>query len=110
VSAFVRTLVGDLLNYSDFEEKRPKTSLHPLELVVQALLFLARRRASVRPTVRDSLGIWLSSRSLRDLGRDCGRDGDLTAAFFVIHFHIELVLPVKRLGDDYCIWAARRFP
>src|SRR6186997_1654311 len=66
VSGFARTFVGDLLNYFDFEEKRPRISLQPLELVVHASLFLARRRASVSPTVRDCRGNRSSSRSFRD--------------------------------------------
>ena len=95
MSGFTGTLVGDLLNYFDFEEKRPRISLHPLELVVQASLFLARRRASVNPTVRDALGKRSLSGSFRDRFEYCPSDGDSATDFFVIHFHILLVLRIR---------------
>lgn len=81
-----------LLNYFDFDEKRPSISLQPLELVVHASLLAARRRASVVPTVRDCLGkrsSWISFGDRVVYGRSEG-----VSVFLVIHVHIAIVFPI----------------
>jgi len=92
---FVRVWpTGERPRYFDFDEKRPKISLQPLVLVVHATLLAARRRASVGPTVRDSLAK-RSSSGTRGKPRDTSAvEGfDARKSFFFRLFHI--LLPVS---------------
>jgi hypothetical protein len=85
---------GERPRYFDFDEKRPRISLQPFVLVVHATLLAARRRASVGPTVRDSLAK-RSSSGTRGRRRDTSAiEGfDPRNSFFFSLFHI--LLPVS---------------